>query len=173
MEPSQIKEQLNEALRYKLESSGCTGGKLECRLTPSFLLTFRGQKENGKAIFFWEPDRRINKLLDQYQVAAAPNAAALTIDIDLQKDSFLYKILSQMQASAQKKEEARQKEIEEAQRLQKLKEDLLARNTPYGRQLAEKVADALQHGVLMYSHRDYCGMGLQKDRDGNYTYGPV
>ncbi len=43
--------------------------------------------------------------------------------------------------------------------------------TPYGRALAEKVADALDRGVsVAFSHRDYCGMGLVKAPAG-YVYG--
>ncbi len=43
--------------------------------------------------------------------------------------------------------------------------------TPYGRELAEKIAGALDRGVrVAYDHRDYCGMGLAKVPAG-YVYG--
>ena len=42
--------------------------------------------------------------------------------------------------------------------------------TPFGRALAEKVADYLiQKGDICYSHRDYCGVGFCF-RDGEYHY---
>ena len=44
--------------------------------------------------------------------------------------------------------------------------------TAYGMALAEKVADSLLHNSMGYSHRDYCGMGLEY-RDGTYYYGEL
>jgi hypothetical protein len=38
--------------------------------------------------------------------------------------------------------------------------------------MAENVADALLHDHVGYSHRDYCGMGLEH-RDGIYKYGEL
>lgn len=44
---------------------------------------------------------------------------------------------------------------------------------PFGTDLAEALADALDRGVsVLYVHRDYCGMGLSR-RSGGYAYGPV
>jgi|688.fasta_scaffold310236_2 hypothetical protein len=44
---------------------------------------------------------------------------------------------------------------------------------PFGPDLAEALADALDRGVaVLYRHRDYCGMGLSRLSDG-YAYGPV
>ncbi|MEV4884567.1 hypothetical protein MRBLMN1_003082 [Chitinophaga ginsengisegetis] len=168
-----ITEQLNEALRNKLEAAQCITGRLECRMVPSFLLTMRGQRADGKNIFFWELERDINKLLDSYQSTAATDAAAFTIDIDLGRNSFDYNTVSHQQAAAQKDKEARDQKAEEAHRLQELKQMLLSRNIPYGLELAEQVAAALSHGALCYSHRDYCGMGLEKNTDGNYVYAAV
>ena len=44
--------------------------------------------------------------------------------------------------------------------------------TVYGMALAEKVADALLFNSIGYSHRDYCGMGLEY-RNGTYYYGEL
>ncbi len=45
--------------------------------------------------------------------------------------------------------------------------------SPYGKDLAEKVADKLLTGEqLMYRHRDYCGTGLQF-YENNFEYGEV
>ncbi len=172
-QPSTIIAQLNEALRNKLETSKCITGRLECRLTPSFLLVLRGQSPDGKTFLFWELERHINKLLGQYQATAAAHAASLIIDIDLERNSFVYNTISQQQAAEQKEKEARDQQTAEARRLQELKQSLLARNDPYGRELAEQVAEALSHGALCYSHRDYCGMGLEKKADGSYIYAAI
>ncbi|TCS32441.1 hypothetical protein EDC30_1235 [Paucimonas lemoignei] len=44
---------------------------------------------------------------------------------------------------------------------------------PYGRELAEAVANRLERGdILAYGHRDYCGIGLRY-ADGEYIYGEV
>jgi len=170
---STIKAQLNEALKNKLEAVQCISGHLECRLYPSLLLTLRGQKADGKPFFFWEPDRQLNKLLDRYQATEAPHAVAFTISINLEHNHFVYNIISSEEAAAQKDKEARDHEAEETRRLQELKQMLLARNTAYGRELAEQVATSLVEGALCYGHRDYCGMGLEKNASGNYVYAVV
>lgn len=170
---SMIVAQLNEALRNKLEASQCVTGRLECQLTPSFLVAFRGQRADGENIFFWELERNIGILLDRYQATVAPHAAAFTIDIDLGSDRFVYNQTTQQQAAEQKDKEARDWQAAETRRLQELKATLLARNIPYGQELAEQVATALAHEALCYRHRDYCGMGLEKDSDGNYVYAAV
>ena len=42
---------------------------------------------------------------------------------------------------------------------------------PFGPELASSVARRLKTGgVLGFSHRDYCGMGLFKDEDGSFVY---
>ncbi|KAA2245719.1 hypothetical protein F0L74_07140 [Chitinophaga agrisoli] len=170
---SMLVEQLNEALRNKLQASGCVTGRLECRITPVFLLNLQGQRNNGQSLFFWELERNINMLLDRYQTTEAAHAAAIVIDIDLARNSFVYNIISQEQAAAQREREANAQKDEETRRLLQLKQNLLSRNTPFGRQLAEQVSYALERGALCYSHRDYCGMGLEKNAQGNYVYAAV
>ncbi|WP_123864765.1 hypothetical protein [Chitinophaga barathri] len=51
----------------------------------------------------------------------------------------------------------------------------LASDTEYfGYYLAGLVADKLDEGhSLGYSHRDYCGMGLEKNDKGEYLYGEL
>ncbi len=51
---------------------------------------------------------------------------------------------------------------------------ILAGDTlPFSLELAAHVADCLEDGrSLGYSHRDYCGMGLEY-RDGKYYYGAL
>lgn len=172
-QPSLIVAQLNEALKNRLEASSCMTGRLECQLAPSFLLAFHGQRADGKTLFFWQLEPGIHKLLDRYQKTAAPDAAAFTIDINLAHNSFIYSIISPQQAAAQKDKETREQNDEQARRLQALKQTLLASNIPYGSELAEQVAAALTHGALCYNHRDYCGMGLEKNAGGNYVYAMI
>lgn len=110
---STIKAQLNEALRNKLEAAQCISGHLEYRVSPSLLLTLRGQKADGKPFFFWEADRQLNKLLDRYLATEATHAVAFTISINLEHNHFAYNIISPEQAAAQKDKEARDHEEEE------------------------------------------------------------
>jgi hypothetical protein len=165
--------QLNEFLRTKLEAANCTGGRLECRLTAILLVTLHGQRNHGKPILFWDLERPLKRLLDAYLAAAAPDAAALIIDIDLPNNKFLYHHISRQEAAAQEAQEAAQRKSEEEQHLREIKLRISSQGTPYGQELANKVADALQHGTLAHSHRDYCGMGLERDGDGQYLYGEV
>jgi hypothetical protein len=163
MSPDTSIEQLNEFLRYKLESASCTGGRFECRMTGTQLLSLRGTREDGKLMLFWDLDRRpLPRLIDDYLAAHAPDAATLIIDIDLEKDQFRYRTISGQEAAMHEQQEKQQQEIEEKRRLQEMKDRIGSQKTPYGRELAEMVAGALDGGgVLAYSHRDYCGMGLE------------
>ncbi len=167
-------EKLNEFLRYKLESSSCTGGRLECRITGTHLLTLRGQREDGRSMLFWDLDHRpLPRLIDDYLAANAPQAAGLIIDIDLEKDQFRYKTISGKEMENVEQQEKLEQEREEKRRLQEMKDRIGSQQAPYGRQLAESVAAALEKGKLGYSHRDYCGRGLEKDPDGTYLYGEL
>lgn len=61
---------------------------------------------------------------------------------------------------------------EELFRLER-QQELAADVEPFGRELAERVADGLQAGwSLGYGHRDYCGMGLHW-QDGRFCYAEV
>lgn len=174
MQPDPYAEKLNEFLRSKLESASCLGGRLECRLTAARLLTLSGKREDGRPILFWDLDRRpLPRLIDDYLAANAPDAAALIIDIDLLQDSFRYQHVSSKEAVRVETEEKKQQEMETLRGLEEMKARISEQTTPYGRQLAEKVAAGLQHGSLGYSHRDYCGMGLERDPDGKYLYGEL
>jgi len=166
-------EQINEFLRNKLYAASCIGGRLECQATSGTLLTLRGRKADGKNIFFWDLEMPLQRLIHQYLTLEAPQAAAFTIDIDLEQNSFVYRLSSAEEMKAMEKANALQEKAEADQRLQDMKSALLTNNTPYGQALATKVAQALNRGALMNSHRDYCGMGLEKDAKGQYLYGEV
>ena len=167
-------EKLNEFLRSKLESASCVGGRLECRMTAARLLTFSGKREDGRSMLFWDLDRRpLPRLIDDYLAANAPDAATLIIEIDLLQDRFLYQHISGHEAARLQEQEKAQQQIAERRRQKEMKAQLSKQHTPFGRQLAEDVADALEHGSLGYSHRDYCGMGLERDPDGKYLYGEL
>lgn len=164
---------LSEYLKNKLETAHCTAGRLECRTTGTLLLTLRGQRENGKSMLFWDLERPLKKLIDDYLNSTDPDAAALIIDIDLSGDKFEYRHISRLEAAAQEEQEALERKKEEERQLQEMKQTISLQNTPYGYELAEKVADTLQQGALAYSHRDYCGMGLAAGSAGEYLYGEV
>ncbi len=168
-----IQEQINEFLRNKLYAASCTGGRLECQVTSGTLLTLRGQTADGKNIFFWDLEMPLQRLIHQYLTLEAPQAAAFTIDIDIEQNNFVYRLTSPAEMKAMEKANALQEKADTDQRLQDMKAALLANNTPYGQALATKVAQALNRCALMNSHRDYCGMGLGKDAKGQYLYGEV
>lgn len=52
--------------------------------------------------------------------------------------------------------------------------ELPENRTPFGHKIANLVADQLQTGkILGYSHRDYCGMGMQADEHQRFFYGEI
>lgn len=164
---------LNEFLRNKLITAHCTAGRLECRITGTLLLTLRGQREDGKSMLFWDLERPLKRLIDDYLKSTDPDAVALIIEIDLARDTFEYRHLSRQEAAKQEEQEAAERKRTEERRLQEMKQQISLQTIPYGRELAEKVADALRHGALAHSHRDYCGMGLEINSEGEYLYGEV
>jgi hypothetical protein len=168
-----IQEQINEFLRDKLYAASCIGGRLECQVTSGTLLTLRGQKADGKNIFFWDLEMPLQRLIHQYLTREAPQAAAFAIDIDIEQNNFVYRLTSPAEVKAMEKANALQEKADADQRLQDMKAAIMANNTPYGPALATKVAEALNRGALMNGHRDYCGMGLEKDAKGQYLYGEV
>lgn len=51
---------------------------------------------------------------------------------------------------------------------------LNADNIPFGEAIATQVAAQLDAGKsLGHTHRDYCGMGIEKDNAGRYLYGEL
>lgn len=53
-------------------------------------------------------------------------------------------------------------------------QELAADTAYFGHHLASQVAGQLDEGQsLGYFHRDYCGMGLQKNEQGEYLYGEL
>jgi hypothetical protein len=124
-------------------------------------------------MLFWDLERPLKRLIDEYLNSTDPEAVALIIDIDLFRDKFEYRHVSRLEAAAQEQQEAAEREKEEERMLQEMRQQISRQNTPYGHELAEKVADVLQHGALAYSHRDYCGMGLERGSAGEYLYGEV
>ncbi|MFN1219257.1 hypothetical protein ACKW6Q_20015 [Chryseobacterium kwangjuense] len=52
--------------------------------------------------------------------------------------------------------------------------ELPENTTAFGHRIANLVADQLQSGkTLGYSHRDYCGMGIQTDEHQRFFYGEI
>lgn len=51
---------------------------------------------------------------------------------------------------------------------------LAADQVPFGETLATQVADGLEKGKSIgFSHRDYCGMGMEVNGQGQYCYGEL
>jgi hypothetical protein len=166
-------EAINAYLREKLERARCVQGHFACETGGSgFLLTMNGQRENeDKSIFFWDWEAGIKPLARQYLELHDPALAGFSIDIILGADSFNYTPLTQERYHQRKNEEAMENEkTAQASKLEQ-KNLLAAQTTPYGHALARRVADKLQSGgSLGYSHRDYCGTGLEVNAAGEFCY---
>ncbi|TWW02457.1 hypothetical protein [Chitinophaga pinensis] len=171
--PEQVTAALNAHLQEKLERTGCTKGRLKAELTSTLLLSLSCiRTRDNKSMLIWDFDYPLQKAIRDYLEACGPQTAILQVDIDLTKETFLYTHLSKAQHERQKQVAARETEREIQQRQKELKQHLAADTQPIGKALAEKVAKALLHGSIGYSHRDYCGMGLEY-RDSRYHYGEL
>jgi hypothetical protein len=129
-------------------------------------MALHGEKEDGESVYFWELEMELKRLLANYMEQEAPKAKALEIDIDVTAETFKYRDFSEMALKLLAKEEDNSARIA-SQQLSRID------TSAYGFSLATRVADALEHSSLMHSHRDYCGMGLEKSKDGDYLYGEV
>ncbi|SFN83016.1 hypothetical protein SAMN05428949_3598 [Chitinophaga sp. YR627] len=171
--PEQVTAALNAHLQEKLERTGCTKGRLKAEFTSTLLLSLSCiRTRDNKSMLIWDFDYPLQKAIRDYLEICGPQTAILQVDIDLTRESFLYTHLSRAQHEQQKQAAAREAEKEIQQRKEELKQHLAADTQPIGKPLAEKVATALRHGSIGYTHRDYCGMGLEY-REGQYHYGEL
>jgi hypothetical protein len=172
MDQQALQDALNTVVSVELEKYQCINGTLHCETRQSGdLLTLHGTKADGKPVLLWPESKPLRSLAGHY-LDTIPNAGGFTLDIDLEAQTFHYQSISPAEIHARDKKEA--KEREEAAVREKLdtKMNFQIRATPFGRDLAEQVAHKLQTRALYYTHRDYCGMGLEL-RDGTYCYGEV
>lgn len=164
---------LNERLQEKLERAGCRQGHFVVETTTTFLITLSGKRENdNKTVLLWDFEPPFQKALQKYMDVCAPEAVAFCVDIDLAANTFHYSHTSQQQREANRQKDLEKAEQEKIQQQQHLKQHLAAQKTPYGTELAEKVAEALKQGSIGNGHRDYCGMGLEI-REDVYCYGEI
>jgi hypothetical protein len=156
---------INEQLREQLSALGCRRGKFDCTGDGS-RLSLAGTRPDGRAAFKWAFPQELHRALAAYlENCCPPGTSRLSIRVDLDADTFHYG-LTTAQAEAQLADTEAQQELE---RRRQLPRD----QTPYGRALAERVADTLERGhSLGYSHRDYCGFGLEY-AGGEFRYGAI
>lgn len=159
---------INTEIRQQLEKFHCTHGHLRYQSrNGSTVLAFSGQLPDGHSVLLWQNTPLLGKLIARY-LEEQPGQAGVEIDIDLEKESFAYRPVTE--ATFQKETREAKGEIERAN--QEKRQNLEQRTEKYGPALAERVADALQTKELMDTHRDYCGMGLRSE-EGAYFYGEV
>lgn len=171
--PLQETSLLNTRLREKLERTGCLKGRLKAELTSTLLLSLSCiRTRDNKSMLLWDFEYPLQKAIRDYMEICSPDTAVLQVDIDLTTDTFNYSHLTTAQQQQLRSEAAIEAEKEEQQRKQAWRDKLATDTTPIGIELAVKVADALQYNSIGYSHRDFCGMGLEY-RDGQYRYGAL
>jgi len=169
MDLVQIISAINENLRLQLEKYHCERGQLKYQ-APS-MVSLNGIKADSKPILIWQTDAKLGYYLSLY-VDKEPNSGGVTINIDLKSDRFIYSTvtIAAIKQEAQLQEENR-KQDDERRKLE-LRKALAQQTEKYGTALAEKVAGALLKNTLGYSHRDYCGTGLEYN-EGTYYYGEL
>ena len=160
---------INQELRMQLEKYHCERGEL--RYQAPAMVSLSGINASDKPILIWQTDPKLGYLLSQY-VAQQSDCGGVIIAVRL-PDQFFYTPV----AKATIQQAAKQKEIEQQDEAQQakleLRRTLAQKTTPYGRELAEKVANTLQHSYSVgYGHRDYCGTGLEY-REGTFLYGEL
>jgi hypothetical protein len=171
----QLVSAINEELRSQLERSRCINGHLHYQASVA-LIHINGFSAAGNSYTIWQSAPELQSLLAQY-VKEAPDCGGVMITIDLVKDQFNYHELSVIplqQLAQQQVDQQREKiqVIENKRRDQEKRKALEQKTRKIGVTMAENVADALLHDHVGYSHRDYCGMGLEH-RDGIYKYGEL
>ncbi len=57
-------------------------------------------------MLFWDLERPLKRLTDDYLNSTDPDATALIIEIDLPRDKFEYRHISRLEAAAQEQQEA-------------------------------------------------------------------
>lgn len=167
-----IQQSINEQIKTQLERFHCSRGHLRYQsVNGSTAMTLNGWREEHKPVLIWQTNPVLGKLIGRY-LQQQPSHAGLFIEADLSSGSFVYQPISR---NALRKEARVAEELrlhEEARQKQDKKNRLQQRTDKFGTVLAGQVADVLHRQSLAYSHRDYCGMGLEL-RDGFYMYGEV
>jgi len=160
---------INQELQLQLSTYHCVQGEL--RYQGPSMVSLSGIKPDDKSILIWQTGPKLGYLLSLY-VDQQPDCGGVTIAVKL-PDQFIYTPVPKaaMQQAAKQKETEQQEDAQQAKL--EMRRALAQKTTIYGRELAEKVAHALQrNNGIGYGHRDYCGMGLEY-RQGTFFYGEL
>lgn len=174
-DPADAQAAINDFIRKRLEPLQGTKGIFECEWVDKYLVITLLGKKDGKVVYFWNHEPVLCQLAEAYRTAMQKdvNLAGFAIDADLTTGVFTYTHSPVPERDLQKEKEAAEEARITAQNLAQLKKKYEALSTKYGTELAEKTADSLQRRALSFYHRDYCGMGLERDSDERYYYGEV
>jgi hypothetical protein len=151
---TELKEAIETYLREKLQKAHCIKGHVTGEYKPdaNTLLTVSGTRKDGSTTIFWELDQSFKNDIDAFFEYPSPRNFSIIIDLLL--NEFIFKTSPWV-----KPEPVESPQVE-----------LSA--IPYGHTLAQAVATALENDSIGYSHRDYCGTGLEK-KDGVFYFGPI
>ena len=151
---AELKESIERYLLEKLEKANCIKGRVTGEYKPDALtlLTVNGTRQDGSISIFWNLDQRFRNDIDAW--FDNPDPLNFTIGIDLTEKQFHYSTSPYTKPEPVKPPKAELSEI------------------PFGLELAQAVATALNDNNIGYAHRDYCGTGMEK-RDGIFYFGPI
>lgn len=172
MTRDELTEQLNDALIERLQNTGCTTGRFACELpNGSPQLSLYGHKPLlDKPVYFWSWEPSFKKLVRAFMESFQPELWSISIDINVPQRRCHYQTADESEYKKQQTVTEEEREADARNAQQQRRETLAAQTTPYGLPLAQSVATRLQSGAqLGYSHRDYCGTGLQYER-GSFAY---
>lgn len=151
---TELKQDIEAYLLEKLQKAHCIKGHVTGEHKPdaNTLLTVNGTREDGSTTIFWNLDQSFKNNIDAFFENPSPRHFSISINLPLHE--FKYDITPYVKP----------KPVE----LPKVE----LSTTPYGYALAKAVATALNKDNIGYSHRDYCGTGLEK-REGVFYFGPI
>lgn len=165
---------LRQQLESLLAGHRCTRGTFRAELPGGrLILTMHGTRPGSDTpLFFWEWPNPVHRAAVQY-FDAHPDLQAIDIHIDITAGTAEYDPETRTQYAARQQQQA-DDAARERQNAQHEKRRQLALDTqPVGTELATRVAARLHKGhTLGYGHRDYCGMGLEK-QNGKICYGEL
>lgn len=151
---TELKEAIERYLLQKLEKAKCIKGHVTGEYRPDALtlLTVNGTREDGSISIFWNLDQRFRNDIDEW--FDNPDPLNFSISINLRENQFHYSTSPYIKPGPVKPPKVELSVV------------------PFGPELAQAVATALNHNNIGYAHRDYCGTGLEK-RDGVFYFGPI
>jgi len=160
---------INQELRTQLEKYQCERGELRYQAPSTVSLS--GIDAYDKPVLIWQTGARLGYLLSQY-VDRQSDCGGVIIAVRLPGQFFYTPVAkAAIQQAAKQRETEQQNEASQVKL--NLRQELAQKRTPFGWELAEKVANALQRNTSIgYGHRDYCGMGFEY-RQGTYFYGEL